>query len=293
MNLATLQTFLAIMETGSLVKASQRLHVSQSTVTSRLQTLESDLGQALFVRQKSGVAMTASGLKFKRYAEAMTDLWRQAKQETSLPDGISAVCNLACHLDLWPDTGRKLLARIHRDYPQTALSAWPGKHDELNQWMSTGLVDAVLTYRPTTQENQTLHALRDERLVLVSNRLDTPMRNDPHYVYVDAGENFGRRHTAAYSDAGVAKVSFGCAAWALDYLLEQDGSAYLPERLAAPYLAAGRLFPIVGAPVFNRHVYLIVNDQAAVGWEWLEGVLEAFVETPSPPAQLSKAFNVV
>ena len=153
MNLATLQTFLAIMETGSLVKASQRLHVSQSTVTSRLQTLESDLGQALFVRQKSGVALTASGLKFKRYAEAMTDLWRQAKQETSLPEGISSVFNLGCHLDLWPDTGRTLLRRINRHYPETAFTAWPGKHDDLNRWMGTGLIDAALTYRPTTQED--------------------------------------------------------------------------------------------------------------------------------------------
>lgn len=277
MNLAMLQTFLAIMETGSLVKASERLHISQSTVTARLQSLEADLGQALFVRQKSGVTLTASGLKFKRYAEAMTDLWRQAKQETSLPDGISSVCNLGCHLDLWPGTGQALIQRIHRDHPQTALSAWPGKHNDLSQWLSTGLIDAALTYRPTTQEDQTLHALREERLILVSNRPHTSMRSDPHYVYVDAGENFGRRHTAAYSDAGVAKVSFGCAVWALDYLLEQDGSAYLPERLAAPYLASGQLFPIAGAPVFNRNVYLIVNNQAAPNWPWLDEVLGALL----------------
>ncbi len=281
MNLTTLNTFLAIMETGNLVNASQRLHVSQSTVTSRLQALESDLGQRLFVRQKSGVVLTAAGLKFKRYAEAMTDLWRQAKQETSLPDGINAVCNLGCHLDLWPETGRKLLRRMHQDYPETALSVWPGKHNELNQWMSTGLIDAALTYRPTTQEDQTLHLLREERLILLSNRRETSMRNDPHYVYVDAGENFGRRHTAAYSDAGVAKMSFGCAVWALDYLLEQEGSAYLPERLAAPYLDSGRLFLIAGAPVFSRHVYLIVNDQAALGWEWLDDILTEFITPPS------------
>ena len=125
-----------------------------------------------------------------------------------------------------------------------------------------------------------MHALREERLILVSNRPNTPMRSDPHYVYVDAGENFGRRHTAAYSDAGVAKVSFGCAVWALDYLLEQDGSAYLPERLAAPHLKAGRLFLIEGAPVFSRNVYLIVNDQAALNWDWLDDVLKVLVEAP-------------
>ncbi|MEM7236781.1 MAG: LysR family transcriptional regulator, partial [Pseudomonadota bacterium] len=36
MNLASIQTFVAIVETGSLVRASQRLNVTQSTVTVRL-----------------------------------------------------------------------------------------------------------------------------------------------------------------------------------------------------------------------------------------------------------------
>ena len=85
MNLSTLQTFLAIVETGSLVRASERIHVTQSTVTTRLKALEEELGQTLFHRQKSGARLTAAGARFKRYAEAMTDLWRQARQETSLP----------------------------------------------------------------------------------------------------------------------------------------------------------------------------------------------------------------
>ena len=54
MHLAALQTFLAIVETGSLVRASQRLNVTQSTVTARLKGLEAELGQTLLYRQKSG-----------------------------------------------------------------------------------------------------------------------------------------------------------------------------------------------------------------------------------------------
>ena len=66
MNTITLETFVAIVETGSLVRASERLHVTQSTVTTRLNTLEQDLGQTLIHRQKSGAVMTLAGLKFKR-----------------------------------------------------------------------------------------------------------------------------------------------------------------------------------------------------------------------------------
>ncbi|MGH1538893.1 MAG: LysR family transcriptional regulator [Arenicella sp.] len=279
MNLSNLHTFLAIAETGSLVKASERLFVSQSTVTSRLQSLEADVGQTLFHRKKSGVTLTVAGQKLKRYAEAMTDLWRQARQETSLPDGVSSVCNLGCHYDLWPKVGRRIMDKLHQSYPSTALSAYPGHHDQLDQWMATGLINAALTYRPTAQENQTIHTLNNEQLVLVGSRPDNPMRFDPGYIYVDAGADFGRRHAAAYTDAGIAKVSFGSAVWALDYLLDHGGSAYLPEQLAEPHITSGVLYLISEAPIFNRTAYLITNDLAANQWEWLSDITELIQET--------------
>jgi DNA-binding transcriptional LysR family regulator len=47
MNLANLETFLKIVETGSLVRASEALNVTQSTVTARMKSLEDELGQTL------------------------------------------------------------------------------------------------------------------------------------------------------------------------------------------------------------------------------------------------------
>lgn len=269
MNLVGLKTFLAIVETGSLVRASQQLNVAQSTVTARLKALEAELGQTLLHRHSIPIALTSSGYKFKRYAEAMSDLWRQARQETSLPEGIEAVFNLGCQMDLWPGFGRHMVGEIHRTHPEIALSARTGEHEQLDQWLGTGLVDVALTYRPVTHENQTIHALPPERLVVVSTRRGSPVRFDPQYIYVDAGEEFGRWHAAAYADAGIAKVSISSAVWALEFLLSHGGSAYLPERLAGPYIAAGRLHVLTGAPVFTRSVYLITNDAAAANWPWL------------------------
>ncbi len=273
MNITVLRTFLAIVETGSLVRASERLNVTQSTVTARLKALEDELGQVLVHRQKSGASLTSSGRKFKRSADAMLELWHQARQETSLPDGIEAVCRIGCHPDLWPRLGKPLFGALYRDRASLALSAWPGEQVELDRWLGTGLVDAALTYNPAAHDNQTVHALTPETLVLVSDRKNSPMRFDPAYVYVDLGDDFGRRHAAAYADADTAKVTFGSAVWALDHLLEHEGSAYLPEGLAAPHLASGRLHLVADAPAFSRPTYLITNEAAGTDWSWLLDLL--------------------
>lgn len=273
MNLSTLKTFLAIVETGSLVRASEHLNVTQSTVTTRLKALETELGQTLIHRNRTPVALTATGLRFKRYAEAMTDLWQQARQETSLPVGVEGMCNLGCHMDLWPSLGQRAFAVFRSRHENAAISAWPGEQTQLDQWLGTGLVDVALSYRVGTHENQVTHTLEPEQLILVSTNPDSPVRFDPGYVYVDGGEEFARRHAASYADASIAQISFGSAVWGLQYILANGGTAYLPERLAQPHLAAGRLHLLAQAPTFSRNVYLITNNARAGEWSWLPEAL--------------------
>ena len=269
MNQALIKTFLAIVETGSLVKASNLLHVTQSTVTSRLKALEQEVGQTLVHRQKSGVTLTAPGIKFKRYAEAMQNIWQQALLETSLPVGMETVCNLGCDPDLWPTLGRPLVNKIRQSQSTTALAIKQGTRSQLEEWLASGLIDAALTYREASKGNLTSTAIANEQLSVFSTRKDGPVRHDPNYTYFDAGPEFGRDHAAAYTDAGVAKNSFDSAIWCLQHLIDFGGSAYLPEKLAEPHVRSGRLFRLEDGAIFNRHIYLVTNDTTLLGWPWL------------------------
>lgn len=266
MNLINIRTFLKIFETGSLVRASEALNVSQSTVTTRLHSLESELGQILVSRQRPNAELTAAGFRFKRHAELMINIWRLAKIETSLPAHIDSVFNFGCHLDLWPELGRKLVDHVYCGSPKTALSIWQGEQEELDKWLGNGLIDVALAYQPVVHQNQTAQCICSEKLVLYSTRLGSPMRFDPLYVYVHAGEDFARNHAAAYADADTARVNFASAVWAMEHLLENGGSAYLPQRLAKSRVARGQLHVVADAPVFARNVYLVTNSASAAGW---------------------------
>ncbi|MGF1445341.1 MAG: LysR family transcriptional regulator [Pikeienuella sp.] len=283
MTLTGLQTFLAIVETGSLARASERLNVTQSTVTARLQALEAMIGQPLLLRLKTGAQLTPAGTAFKRYAEAIVGLWRQACDDSQRPADIAAVCNIGAHLDLWPGIGRRLFELIREGAPATAVSAWPGGQSDLDRWLGIGLINLALGYQPFGREGQTTEALFTERLVLVSTRPGAPSRFDPGYIYVEGGEEFARQHAAAYADAATARVSFGCAVWALEHLAAAGGSAYLPERLAAPLLGQGRLHRVADAPAFTRTAYMVTNDAAAAGWPWL-AKFRGLISSPVPSA---------
>lgn len=269
MNLATIKTFLAIAETGQLNRAAEQLNVTQSTVSTRLNNLEQEIGQTLFHRRKSGTELTSAGFRFERYAQLMVDIWRQACQETALPTDIETTFNLGCHLDLWPTFGEKLFEQIHQTQANVALSAWPGEQADLDRWLGNGLIDAALCYRPSLAESRSEYQLNSECLVLVSTRPRELMRWDPEYVYIDSGEEFRKSHAAAYPDGDTPLVTLGSAVWAKNYLLKNGGSGYLPKRLIKVELEAGKLHIVAGAPEFLRNAYLVVNNDAAQNWPWL------------------------
>jgi len=270
MQLTELRTFLAIIETGSLVRASEQLNVTQSTVTARLQSLETELGQTLIRRQKSGASLTAAGMKLHRYAETISDLWRQARQQTALPDGLSSVCNLGCHPDLWHNVGERIVEFVGRTVPDVALSASVGGQSELSTWLNDGLIDLCITYWPSVNQSQRVVSTFTDRLILVSTNQNSPVKFDPNYIFIEAGEQFGREHAAAYSDADTARISFNTARVGLDYLMATQGSAYLPERMVGKLIEQGDLFELTDAPVFTRSAYLLINNSVKDAWYWLD-----------------------
>ena len=280
MHLTELHTFLAIIETGSLVRASEQLNVTQSTVTARLKSLEMELGQPLIHRQKSGASLTAAGVRLQRYANTISELWQQARQETALPDAMSAVVNFGCHPDLWHNLGERIFDYVRTTIPNAALTISQGNQTDLAAWLNDGLIDLSLTYSSNPNQKQEVITAFEDRLIVVSTEPAASIRFNPDYVFVEAGEEFGRQHAATYSDAGTAKISFNTAQLGLEYLLQHGGSAYLPDRIARSRIEDGSLFELTYAPVFDRRAFLTINNSAREAWSWLDECLESIPDSP-------------
>ena len=76
------RTFLTVITAGNFISAAERLHVSQSTVSTRIHTLEDQLGCTLFVRNKAGTTLTSAGRQFQRHAATLVRAIEQARHES-------------------------------------------------------------------------------------------------------------------------------------------------------------------------------------------------------------------
>ncbi|MFF9340444.1 LysR family transcriptional regulator [Streptomyces sp. NPDC014773] len=73
-----LRYFAVVAEEGSLTGAAERLFVSQPALTKQIRRLEDGLGVRLFVRSRSGMALTEAGRELAARVVVLLDGWDEA-----------------------------------------------------------------------------------------------------------------------------------------------------------------------------------------------------------------------
>ena len=99
MDLRDLRYFAAIAQSGSMTAAAKSLHVSQPTLTVAMQNLEEQLKTTLFVRERSGVRLTATGEELLRHANdvfVMLERAEQLKFKGLLPEAVKQEITRLC-----------------------------------------------------------------------------------------------------------------------------------------------------------------------------------------------------
>ena len=80
LNFRDLRYFVAVAESGSILAASERLHVAQPSISVRIRTIESDLGVALFERRPRGVVLTEEGEELLVHARLILNSEETARE---------------------------------------------------------------------------------------------------------------------------------------------------------------------------------------------------------------------
>ncbi len=261
MDLALIKTFLEVSETGSFVAASERLFVTQSAVSLRVQRLEELLGHPLFSRSKAGVEITPSGREFVTYAKSLLRTWEQARQQLALPVGYTKSLTIGAQASLWPSLGFRLIDSLRAAMPDLGLRVELGLPDTFTRAMTEGVMQVALTYQPTFRPGLSIEKVIEDELVLVA-PWGNPKVDDLHgrYAFIDWGADFLHFHNIHLPDLTNPGLSMMMGSLSARYVISRGFAAFLPARVAKHYLDREKLFLVKGATTFTHIAWSVWRD---------------------------------
>jgi len=262
MDIQLARTFLAIFETGSFVAAAERLNVTQTAVSARVQALEEQLGRRLFIRNKSGARLTSAGERFVRHATTLVQVWDRAKLQVALPQGRTDIASVGAEISLWNPILVDWLARMRREAPEIALRAEVDVPSRLLEAVHNGSLDMAVLYDPPAQAGTiVVELLTEEKLVMATSLPTGEAGSLDDYVHIEWGASFEASHQAAFPQFASRGVSISHGPLALLYLLRVGGTGYFRLSALKPLIADGRLRRVAGAPEFSYSVHLVYSSR--------------------------------
>jgi DNA-binding transcriptional LysR family regulator len=257
MDMDQIRTFLEVVEAGSFIRAAESLSVTQSTVSARIKEMENRLGQPLFIRRKSGVALTSAGKRFQPHAATMLHVLQQARQDIALPAEMGAVLNVGGQYSLWDRILLQWVGQFRKVRPDVAVRAEVGTPESLMRHLADGLLDFAVLYSPEARPGFQIEKLMDETLILVASTPDHPGPGATDYVFVDWGPDFDAWHSDQYPQYQGAGLHVSLGALGFRHIQDYGGAGFFPARVVAQEIAAKRLFPVAKAPRFLRPAHVI------------------------------------
>lgn len=261
MDIDRARTFLEIVHAGSFLRAADRLNVTQTTVSARIRTLEEELGRQLFVRNRNGAHLTAAGKEFERFALSFLQVWERARHQLAIPAGQTSMIALGGELSLWNPLLLDWLIWMKRNKPKIALRANVGVPDQLLEQLRIGVLDMAVLYAPKLLPGFRVELIEEEQLILVRS---TGEREEPgearEYVYVDWGPLFAAQHDARSMPFGEPGLLVGLGPLGLSYILRAGGMGYFRKGVVLPFIEAGELEAVQGAPEFTFPAYAVYPE---------------------------------
>lgn len=253
LDLQLLRLFVTVVECGGFSAAQGELGIGQSTISTQMAKLETRLGFRLCERGKAGFRLTPKGEQvliatrklfgaietFKGEAQGMADKLL-GELHIGLSEGLAASVlervaeaiqrfrgrNQAVQIELLTAMPAELERRLLQDQLQLAIGYFSG-----NQ--------SALDYQPLFRERQVLHCAQGHPLFAQAEvgLADLQQADRVHHPYrfIQVSEPF----QGAPSSALTEQVD-----GALAFILSGRHIGYLPEHIAAPWLASGRLRPL-------------------------------------------------
>ncbi|VDC33354.1 LysR family transcriptional regulator [Pseudogemmobacter humi] len=260
MQIDLIDTFLDLAESRSFHRTAERMRVTQSTISARLQALETALGARLFDRSRSGTALTTEGKRFEPHARMLRHEWNEARRRITIPSGAGHLVRLGIQNDLSAIFLGDLVAEFRRLYPETALYIEPDYSNQMCADLLSGILDFAVMFSPKPHPDLHFESLGDLAYHMVSTETDRLENVRPErFIFSHFSTAFEEMHRQITPWLTASPISVGQSGSVVSLLLGMGGTGYVIEPTAKELTTAGRLRPVADAPVLRQPVYAAMH----------------------------------
>jgi DNA-binding transcriptional LysR family regulator len=172
-----LNTFLAVISSGSVTAAADELVVTQPTVSSAISALGRELDCELFERSGRGVRLTAAGTAFEPYATDVVGLLqagRQAAREAS--EAAASRLRIIAVTTAAESFVPPLMRAFSDRYPEVGLTLDVGNRQTVLERIRTHRADVAILGKPPIDDRLAAEAVASNEIVCIAAPDDPAVR---------------------------------------------------------------------------------------------------------------------
>ena len=185
LELRHLRSLIAIEETGSLARAAERLHLTQSALSHQIKVLEYNYDIPLFLRSTKPLKLTPAGHKLLSLARAILPRIEQTETELKhVAQGKSGRLHIAIECHACFEWLLPVLDRYREAWPNVEVDIRLGVSFDPLPALQSGAVDLVISSDPVSRGDLVFEPLFDYQALLVLARNHPLTEKD----YVEASD---------------------------------------------------------------------------------------------------------
>jgi DNA-binding transcriptional LysR family regulator len=264
MNTEFLKTFIALVQHRNFTKTAQELLITQSAVSSRIKKLETEIGQVLFIRNKSNVILTNSGKVFLSYAIKMLKIQEAAVAEIHMSAKYNGNLNIYCAHSLFDCYILSKSIKFIENNPTISLKINLMHSSEIISFLGNENIDVAYLNYPCNHPKYICDLFIKERVVLVTNSKNTEYKNgiERHQInnlpiiFSDITEHTGEKLLSAQA---LYPLDINIVSRIIPFLKKGNWYCFLPFGTVQKDIKEGTLIeiPIKNTRLIEKQSYII------------------------------------
>ncbi len=143
MDIDRVRYFHTFVETGSLVDASEILHISQPALSKALKKLEQEVGLKLLAQEGRGLKLTPAGHNFKKETSSLLQQWLAVSKKIKLSE-----LRMPLKIGSFEVFTTYFLSKLIHSIDFEALELYEFGPGQLETAIADGIIDVGITYVP-------------------------------------------------------------------------------------------------------------------------------------------------